>query len=419
MSRKPSRKSQHRKPKQKPSRDRAAGKGGGAPTAYDILGLDRDAPPASVHERYRSLLRDHPPERDPDAFEQIRAAYEALADADRRRRYDQELRVGRTYDAVYVQALRLRAEEQWDLALNQARLALTIDRRSVDALMLQAECEEGLGRPDRAWNGVAHVLTLPGADSERIQRMLAWAKWGDNPIEQLGRLDRIVRRFPELGPRAVARARFEAYADLVQPVQAHRAFRQLLELRRPITGAMFDLYLEWLSASMMEYGPSVAMKRLRTHARRGFAPSFDRAEAKRHMAMLAKQAADEPDFPKQAMFIEIAHLLDPADRSLVSAWLEARDFADLYDEMGQAYYDHLLPPAVRDELWQSFCRFTGWAADRRPVTSPLREALWGVVRGAGRDAPMMSAAEFSARYPDLARRFGDALAPAFQRRKRR
>ena len=50
----------------------------GAPDPYTILGLKPSAGPDEIKKAYFTQVRAHPPERDPAAFKEIRAAYERL-----------------------------------------------------------------------------------------------------------------------------------------------------------------------------------------------------------------------------------------------------------------------------------------------------------------------------------------------------
>jgi curved DNA-binding protein CbpA len=45
---------------------------------YDVLGLDPTATDAEVKQAYFQKVREHPPERDPQQFKRVRAAYDAL-----------------------------------------------------------------------------------------------------------------------------------------------------------------------------------------------------------------------------------------------------------------------------------------------------------------------------------------------------
>jgi len=49
---------------------------------YVVLGLERGAPQAQVRQAYFALVRQHPPEKDPQTFKAIRAAYEQLDTAE-------------------------------------------------------------------------------------------------------------------------------------------------------------------------------------------------------------------------------------------------------------------------------------------------------------------------------------------------
>jgi curved DNA-binding protein CbpA len=51
-----------------------------------VLDLEPDAGDDEVRAAYLRLIKEHPPERDPAAFERIRDAYDALRDPGRRAR---------------------------------------------------------------------------------------------------------------------------------------------------------------------------------------------------------------------------------------------------------------------------------------------------------------------------------------------
>ena len=55
---------------------------------YAVLGLTRTATAAQIKQAYFALVRAHPPERDPETFKRIRAAYERLRDPERRTESD-------------------------------------------------------------------------------------------------------------------------------------------------------------------------------------------------------------------------------------------------------------------------------------------------------------------------------------------
>src|SRR3989442_11422079 len=55
---------------------------------YGVLGLDRQASEAEIKRAYFQLVRQFPPERQPEKFRDIRTAYEQLRDPEHRARID-------------------------------------------------------------------------------------------------------------------------------------------------------------------------------------------------------------------------------------------------------------------------------------------------------------------------------------------
>jgi molecular chaperone DnaJ len=58
---------------------------------YKLLGVPRDASPTAIRRAFQKLARRFEPDRAEDAYAELQAAYETLSDAERRRRYDDEL----------------------------------------------------------------------------------------------------------------------------------------------------------------------------------------------------------------------------------------------------------------------------------------------------------------------------------------
>jgi molecular chaperone DnaJ len=58
---------------------------------YQLLGVPRDASPTAIKRAFRRLARQLRPERS-EGLAELQAAYETLVDAERRRRYDDQLK---------------------------------------------------------------------------------------------------------------------------------------------------------------------------------------------------------------------------------------------------------------------------------------------------------------------------------------
>jgi curved DNA-binding protein CbpA len=106
----------------------------GTPVAnsYAVLGVDPQATLDEIKTAYFALVRAHPPERDPEGFKRIRAAYEQLRDPDRRLETDM---------------LRVQAWPEPSLAglLEDAPLDLSLDPADV---IRAARALSDLGRSD-------------------------------------------------------------------------------------------------------------------------------------------------------------------------------------------------------------------------------------------------------------------------------
>ena len=55
---------------------------------YDILEIPKDAAPGDIKRAYFAMVKKFPPERFPEEFKAVRAAYEALSDAEKRAEHD-------------------------------------------------------------------------------------------------------------------------------------------------------------------------------------------------------------------------------------------------------------------------------------------------------------------------------------------
>ena len=93
---------------------------------YAVLDLPRDADEAAIRRRYLELVRQHPPDRAPERFAAIRAAYDEVRDPGRR--LEALILEVATTDAIDAIAADVRA-----------RLRDRMDRIPTDALLSLAE----------------------------------------------------------------------------------------------------------------------------------------------------------------------------------------------------------------------------------------------------------------------------------------
>jgi curved DNA-binding protein CbpA len=76
---------------------------------YVVLGIADDADEETIRSAFRALARRYHPDvgagSSPVEFQRVREAYEALADPERRRQYDQQLRDSRARPVVVRQVI--------------------------------------------------------------------------------------------------------------------------------------------------------------------------------------------------------------------------------------------------------------------------------------------------------------------------
>lgn len=106
---------------------------------YVMLAVPRTATAAEIKQAYFAQVRAHPPERDPETFKRVRAAYERLRDPERRVETDMLLLV------AWPSPTRRRRPPQLDLALHHediiaaARALTDLDRTDWSAQDPQVE----------------------------------------------------------------------------------------------------------------------------------------------------------------------------------------------------------------------------------------------------------------------------------------
>jgi curved DNA-binding protein CbpA len=91
---------------------------------YSVLGLTPGAAQADIRRAYLDLVRAHPPEREPETFKQVRAAYEHLCTVDAQSETDLFLlqappawkppRADPTFDLAFHPEDALAALQAWD-----------------------------------------------------------------------------------------------------------------------------------------------------------------------------------------------------------------------------------------------------------------------------------------------------------------
>jgi len=180
---------------------------------YDVLGVSEDASQDDIKSAFFELVREHPPEQDPDAYQQLREAYDVLSDPVSRREYDTMAQHGDEIEAL---------QEEAEALLNQDPPAT----------------KTAIKKLKRA--------TVLGPDISLLRNMLGNAYLMDGqPEEALTQFDEAV----DLNPDNEAHHLNRGYAlrELERPREAEEAFRVVWEdekgnyaAARGVAGALAD-----------------------------------------------------------------------------------------------------------------------------------------------------------------------------------
>lgn len=82
-----------------------------AQSHYDVLDVSEDASKDDIKEAFFKLVREHPPEQDPDAYQRLREAYDVLSDPVSRREYDTMAEYGEEIESLQEEAEALLNQE--------------------------------------------------------------------------------------------------------------------------------------------------------------------------------------------------------------------------------------------------------------------------------------------------------------------
>ncbi len=180
---------------------------------YDVLGVAEDASQEAIKDAFFELVREHPPEQDPEAYQQLREAYDVLSDPVSRREYDTMAQYGDEIESL---------QEEAEVLLNQEPPAP----------------QEAIQKLKRA--------TVLGPDISLLRNMLGNAYLMDEqPEKALTQFEEAV----ELNPDNEAHHLNRGYAlrDLGRSREAEEAFRTVWEddagnyaAARGVAGALAD-----------------------------------------------------------------------------------------------------------------------------------------------------------------------------------
>ena len=145
---------------------------------YERLGVAPAASDEEIKKAYFRMVRQHPPEKDPDGFKRLREAYDTLRDVKARRSYDAAQAHGEEIGLRLSRAMKLKEEESWNAAAEELKRILLLDPELDFAYNQLAICLAEQEKFEEAAEVFERLL-------KRTQDVAVfWANYGDVRIEQ-------------------------------------------------------------------------------------------------------------------------------------------------------------------------------------------------------------------------------------------
>ncbi|MEW5743234.1 MAG: tetratricopeptide repeat protein [Myxococcota bacterium] len=127
---------------------------------FEILGVPPDVDDATLKRAYFTKVREHPPERDPAGFQEVRAAFEALRDPHHRQALAEQLgsaALPEALEALLAQAEKAEAARDLHTAIDRLREAV---EEFPDAPLARAELARKLAAVQRTPEAIAVASQL-------------------------------------------------------------------------------------------------------------------------------------------------------------------------------------------------------------------------------------------------------------------
>ena len=214
---------------------------------YEILEIDKNADERQVKSAYFRLVRKYPPDRSPEEFKLIRAAYETLCDSKKRAEYDRTDGLPGEVAYLYNQVQVARREKRDADALNLLKLATKVypDISLMKyELAREYESRDQTGNAIKAWEDLCELEpsnALYAWELAHSYRLRGWRRKAIDTLERTLALDPC----STFAWMDLIECHIDGEDDDLARDVADRAFAAAKEVRRgslELYGYIFDRY---------------------------------------------------------------------------------------------------------------------------------------------------------------------------------
>jgi len=342
---------------------------------YDTLGVSTDASQEEIKNAFFELVREHPPEQDPDAYQRLREAYDVLSDPVSRREYDTMAQHGDEIESLQEEAEALLNQEPPDpqAAIKKLKRATVLGPdisllRSMlgQAYLMDEQPEEALTQFDEA------VDLNPDNEAHHLNRGYALRE-----LERPREAEEAFRAVWEddKGNYAAARGVAGALADRERYRQAHEVLDEAIWADDVLNFEDFFCYYDKLHLYLAQQETDALERALDT-----VTEMVETPEDRQYAAFMLVQTADELQaagaFGLAHRFGEVAMELDErsVDPEVVEQVGELRDLEESVEAIMDSDRYH---EAVQQMVAIYYDQFTGAMSERQAeeATENLVEGL--------------------------------------------
>ncbi len=326
---------------------------------YDVLGVSEDASQEEIKTSFFDLVREHPPEQDPDAYQRLREAYDVLSDPVSRREYDTMARHGDEIESLQEEAGELLYQDQPDpkAAIKKLKRATVLGpdigllRNMLgEAYLMDEKAEKALEQFDEA------VDLNPDNDAHHLNRGYA--------LRELERFDKAKRTFRnvwknEKGNYAPARGLASVLAAQKQFNDAHEVLDEAIWADGKLDFEDFFCYYDKLQYYAFQGDKETLEEELET-----VSELPETLEDRRYAAFMLASVSDnlrqEGAFLISHRFLKAAHEIDDGSLELEESVQQSKELRDLEEDIDSILESENIHPAIKQASAVMYNMYSGY-----------------------------------------------------------
>jgi len=321
---------------------------------YATLGIAPSADAETIRRRYLELVRQFPPESDPESFQRIRRAYETLTDPKARRQYDKERFYGTTVTKLEIQIDKLENEGRYQDATRLLQQLVDIAPTSQRWSRL-ADAYEGMGEPTKSSEAYQAALDSAETEEEKVRLMVRRAhERYDRDQDIIARLLYIADQYPNTAPRLIAPDLFQHYYNIRETKKGSSYFRKLISRRKFLTVEEFSVYLDWMHAlaanDLFEELDTLFQTKVKSAAKNAAAGPHQQTIKALLADRLDNGEPDRSNFRWKVMVCDLMKTIDPDDASARIQWRAYAELAMITSQMTRLVNDLLIPTPIVKQI---------------------------------------------------------------------